>query len=136
MHYYNINGIAIEQRDDGFINATALCLAHDRTINYWFYNYDTIFLFEALARELGLQVKQQGFKRWSACQLSTLYPELIDAKRGSPSKGGGTWLHPELAVYVASWCNAPLGLLLGRRLREAATKQLLHQVQEIPYAAN
>ena len=37
-------------------------------------------------------------------------PGLITVKRGAPSSGGGTWLHPKLAVRFAQWLDVDFAL--------------------------
>ncbi|NET60321.1 MAG: KilA-N domain-containing protein [Symploca sp. SIO2E6] len=49
-----VNGFCVEQRkSDGFVNATAMCVAHDKDIAQWFLNRSTLALLNALARRFG-----------------------------------------------------------------------------------
>jgi KilA-N domain len=50
-----------------------------------------------------------------------MFPGLIVSKRGSPQTGGGTWLHPDLAIQLAQWCNTPFALQVSRWVREWMT---------------
>lgn len=123
-----VNGIDIEQRAvDGFINGTAMCVAHGKKIDSWFRTQDTLDLFCALAADLGFPVNYSDLSNLDAAKLSAskyqkLFPELIFTKGGSPETGGGTWLHPDLATYLAQQCNKPFAIQVSRWIREWMTK--------------
>lgn len=123
----DVNGTAIEQRQtDGFINATAMAVAHGKDLNDWFTTKDTLELFVALADDLGLEIKTGDFRdldvsRLSAAKYAEIFPGLIFSKRGSPLVGGGTWLHPDLAIQEAQWCNKPFAIQVSRWVREWMT---------------
>lgn len=122
-----INGVDIEQRStDGFINATAMCVAHDKKINAWFCTQDTLELFIALASDLdpGFNYQNSGnldVSKLSATKYSEIFVGLIISRSGSPQTGGGTWLHPDLAIQLAQWCNKPFALQVSRWVREWMT---------------
>lgn len=118
----NVNGITVEQRvTDGFINGTAMCVAHGKKINDWFGNDETIELVEALATDLGLSIKDGISRNSGVMEVSAAYPQLVISKRGSPENGGGTWLHPDLAIQLAQWCSAPFAIQVSRWVREWMT---------------
>ncbi|MBD2139773.1 KilA-N domain-containing protein [Anabaena sp. FACHB-1237] len=123
----DVNGIQVEQRiSDGFINATAMCLAHNKNINDWFTTKDTFDLFVALADDLGIEIKSGEFRnldiaRLSASKYSKIFLGLVLSKRGSPETGGGTWLHPDLAIQLAQWCNKPFAIQVSKWIREWMT---------------
>lgn len=123
----DVNGIQVEQRiSDGFINATAMCLAHNKNINDWFTTKDTFDLFVALADDLGIEIKSGEFRnldiaRLSASKYSKIFSGLVLSKRGSPETGGGTWLHPDLAIQLAQWCNKPFAIQVSKWIREWMT---------------
>ena len=114
-----VNGIKVEQQaDDGFINGTAMCVAHGKDISDWLKTDDAWETVEALADDLGLEIKDHKSGNSVYTRVSIAFPSLIRVKRGSPSNGGGTWIHPDLAVYLAQWCNKPFAILVGRWIRE------------------
>ena len=39
-----------------------------------------------------------------------MFPGLIITKPCSPENGGGTWLHPKLAIALAQWCSPTFAL--------------------------
>jgi KilA-N domain len=122
-----INGTAIEQRSvDGFINGTAMCVANGKEIAVWFRNKETLDLFTALAIDLDPEFKHDNshgldISRLSGSKYSKIFPRLIISKPGSPDTGGGTWLHPDLAIQLAQWCNSTFALLVSRWVREWMT---------------
>lgn len=123
----DVNGISVEQRIiDGFINATAMCVAHDKKIDGWFRTAETLHLFVALADDLALNSNHSDLSnldvaRLSASKYCQMFPSLIVSKRGAPEMGGGTWLHPDLAIQLAQWCSAAFALQVSRWVREWMT---------------
>ena len=123
----DVNGMPIEQRQtDGFINGTAMSVAHGKELNDWFTTKDTLELFFALADDLRVEIKAGDFRdldvsRLSASKYAEIFPGLVFSKRGSPLTGGGTWLHPDLAIQLAQWCNKPFAIQVSRWIREWMT---------------
>jgi len=114
-----VNGVIVEQkRADGFINATAMAVAHGKEIKEWFSNRSTIDLVEALALDLMLEIKEGISPDSGIVKVSAAYPSLIVGKRGAPESGGGTWIHPDLAVQLAQWCNPAFAIQVSRWIRE------------------
>ena len=117
-----VNGVIVEQkREDGFINATAMAVAHGKEIKEWFSNRSTIDLVEALALYLMLEIKEGISPDSGIVKVSAAYPSLIVGKRGAPESGGGTWIHPDLAVQLAQWCNPAFAIQVSRWIREWLT---------------
>lgn len=117
-----VNGIFVDQRvDDGFINGTAMCVAHNKDISDWLKNDDTWELVVALAMDLGIQPKNHKNGNSVYTRVSATYPSLVVVKRGSPNAGGGSWLHPDLAIQLAQWCNKPFAIQVSRWIREWLT---------------
>ena len=125
--FRDVNGTAIEQRQtDGFINATAMSVAHSKDLTQWFRTKDTLELFEALATDLGVEINSVDLQNLDVSSLSAakyveIFPGLIFSKRGAPLMGGGTWLHPDLAIQLAQWCNKPFAIQVSRWVREWMT---------------
>lgn len=108
---HNVNGITIGQRqDDGYINGTAMCAAHGKDISDWLKTDETLALVSALARRLEIEPKTGKSGNSVYTRVSATYPTLVIVKRGSPENGGGTWLHPKLAIQIAQWCNPEFAL--------------------------
>jgi hypothetical protein len=122
-----VNNVDIEQRtSDGFINATAMCTAHGKDIRDWLRTKKILSLFRSLSNELGIKSNREFYpdldkSRVSASDYVDAFPDLITLKRGSSQNGGGVWLHPDLAVQLAQWCNDPFALQVSRWIREWLT---------------
>lgn len=117
----------IEQRiKDGFINATAMCKANGKEMKDWLKNQDTYELFFALNIDIFKISNQEDspdldISRLSTTKYSKLFPNLIFTKRGNPEIGGGTWLHPDLALQLAQWCNKSFAIQVSKWIRQWMT---------------
>ena len=86
VYALTFNGVTVESRkEDGFVNATAMCKAGKKEFKHWKSLESTKDLIKALEREVGIPTSQ-----------------LIDSKKGNTSKfSQGSWIHPDLAVQLA-----------------------------------
>jgi hypothetical protein len=117
-----VNGTCVEQRlTDGFINGTAMCVAHGKDISDWLRTDDTFETVVVLANDLGIVPISAKKPNSDKTRLSACYPTLVVVKRGAPEAGGGTWLHPDLAIQLAQWCNKSFALQVSRWVREWIT---------------
>lgn len=117
-----VNGIEIEQRlTDGFINGTAMCVAHGKDISDWLRTDQVLDLVSSLASSLGIKPNSAKKPNSEKTRVSALFPTLVVVKRGSPEVGGGTWLHPDLAIQLAQFCNSAFSLQVSRWVREWMT---------------
>ncbi len=118
----DVNGIAVDQRiKDGFINATAMCVAHRKDISDWLALISTFELVSALASRLNIRPNSGNSPNSIKTRVSATYPDIVIVKRGSPDKGGGTWIHPKLAVHLAQWCSAEFALQVSDWIEEWMT---------------
>ncbi|NEZ55480.1 KilA-N domain-containing protein [Adonisia turfae] len=109
-----INEIDIAQRvDNGFINATAMCVAHNLDVSDWLATDAVFRVVSALAKRLGIPPNPGISPNSAKTRVSRTFPDLVVARRGSPANGGGTWIHYKLAVSLAQWCNAEFALLVS-----------------------
>lgn len=122
---HDVNGIAVEQRaTDGFINGTAMCVAHGKDVSDWLKTDGTWELVTALSEDLGIEPTQSKSRKSGNSvftRVSGTYPSLVSVKRGSPENGGGVWLHPDLAIQLAQWCSKPFAIQVSRWVREWMT---------------
>jgi KilA-N domain len=99
---HRIQDSLVEQRQlDGYINATALTKAYKlatgkrRDVSEWLANKRTKETLEHLSSKTGISVI-----------------ELYQAFQGSPENGGGTWIHPKLAVRFGIWLSDDFGYMV------------------------
>ncbi|MDJ0734871.1 MAG: KilA-N domain-containing protein [Nostocaceae cyanobacterium] len=99
---HKVNESFVEQRQsDGYVNATALTRAYKlatgkrRDVGHWLELERTKETLQHLSSITGIPVI-----------------ELYQVFRGSPSNGGGTWIHPKLAVRFGIWLSDEFGYLV------------------------
>jgi len=80
--------VEVPFRKDGFFNATAVAKAFNKVPKDWLKTDETKAYIESIRNILLLEQKQ-----------------LVTVKNGAPETGGGTWLHPKLAVPFARWLD-------------------------------
>jgi KilA-N domain len=120
----SVNGIVVEQRvTDGFINGTAICVAHSKDFTQWFRTKETLEIFCALFSDITeisnpVNLQNLDISKLSAIKYVEMFPGLLVSKRGSPQTGGGTWLHPDLAIQLAQWCSPAFAIQVSRWVRE------------------
>ena len=98
-----LNGILVLSREDGYINATALCKAGGKQFKHWNSLDSTKELVTALESEVGIPTTK-----------------LLDIKKGGDSKLQGSWIHPDLAVQLAQWLSPVFALKVSKWVRELA----------------
>lgn len=117
------NGATISQREtDGYFNATAMCQANKKQWNdYWRLSSTTAYL-DALSESTGIPVDS-----------------LVESRPGQPARGGGTWVHPDIAIHLAQWCNPRFAVLVTGWVRELLTKGVVavseHELDELDILA-
>lgn len=93
----------IPMREDGYIYATKLCMIAGKRLDNWFRNPETKALIEKLEKVLP---HSEG----------TL---LIETYKGNTSKyNQGTWVHPDLGIHLAQYCNPSFSLQVSKWIRE------------------
>lgn len=121
---HDVNGVKVEQRiTDGFINGTSMCVAHGKNIVDWFRSERTYNLFKFISEESGIISNMVSHHtseivRLSATRYVEIFPTLVFVKLGSPVNGGGVWVHPDLAIDLASFCSPSFAIQVGRWIRE------------------
>ncbi|QGW23071.1 DNA-binding protein [Stutzerimonas degradans] len=83
---FHYQGHPVRFNSDGWINATEIAAREGRRLDKWLGTQETQEYIAALARHLNT-------------------PEKGDLIRGQRGRGGGTWLHPKLAVAFARWIS-------------------------------
>jgi len=104
---FHYQGQPVRFNSEGWINATPIADRFGKRLDHWLANAETQQYLAALAE--ALNTRDSG--------------DLIQARRG---RGGGTWLHPKLAVAFARWldlkfavwCDLHIDALLRGELTE------------------
>lgn len=79
----------IQQRaKDGYINATAMCVAAGKRWAKYNENLSTVAFVQALEAKTGIRTS-----------------ELIQSVRGGNPQIQGTWVHPQVAIHLAQWLS-------------------------------
>ena len=116
---FRFNGRKVQFTSDGWLHATAIATSFSKEPYAWLVSPDTAAYMLALARALGLIVNPsvlQEFNQINELDSSKAATKsrllklvkaigLVKTKSGSPENGGGTWLHPKLAVQFARWLD-------------------------------
>ena len=85
------NGTPISRRTtDGYVNATAMCRANGKQWSKYRESDRCQTYLDALAETSGIRMF-----------------DLIESRQG---QGGGTWVHPQVAVDLARWISAPFAV--------------------------
>ena len=106
---------AISYNSEGWFNATEAAAKFCKEPRDWLRLHETCDYIAAFARHHAIDfqpvfvgrkesTKVQGGNSGFRPELKSV-PGLITVKRGAPSSGGGTWLHPKLAVAFARWLD-------------------------------
>lgn len=95
---HDYEGRVIEQRaSDGYINATAMCRVANRPWSrYWELPASKEFAKE-LESDLGIPIT-----------------ELIQSVSGGQPDRQGTWVHPQVAVNLASWLSPKFAVMVSK----------------------
>lgn len=104
--YIVLNGITIQSRDDGMINATQMCKAGGKEFSNWYKSNSTKELIETLEKQV------------NNFDLLNGRTKLLDIKKGGDSQLQGSWLHPDLAVQLAQWISPQFALQVSKWTRE------------------
>lgn len=123
MHLISLayEGHPITIRDDGWFNATQAAKRYNKEPFDWLVLRETLVYIAALAKRAGnsgflkelskikdLDATSSKSKRLqSALAKASGY---VKTKAGSPENGGGTWLHPKLAIVFARWLEVDFSL--------------------------
>ena len=92
----------IPMREDGYIFATGLCKVSGKRLNHWKENKETKKVIDKLTVDTGITVSA-----------------LIEIYKGGNNKySQGTWVHPDLGMHLAQWCNPSFASQVSKWIRE------------------
>lgn len=98
------NDVAIGQRLDGYLNATAMCKA----AGCEWKAYNRLGGTAAFLEELAGSVK-----------IST--DLLVQSVTAGPNAGRGTWVHPQVGYHLAQWCSPAFAVQVTEWIHEIKT---------------
>lgn len=117
---FHYKGQPVRFNTDGWVNAGDAAAQFGKRVDHWLANAETKQYIEALAE--ALNTRDSG--------------DLIRSRRG---RGGGTWLHPKLAVAFARWLDVKFAvwcdlhidaLLRGELTEKQAFDQACKQLED------
>ncbi len=142
----NFDGQAMQFNDDGWFNATAAAARYNKNTTFWLRQRDTVEYISALCAHKGIsdfleqfnKIKHlDGTSAASQAKLLRLVKQtgFVKTKSGSQEIGGGTWLHPKLAVVFARWldvdfaiwCDEQIDIIIRGTPEQVNWKQTRHQ---------
>ena len=89
---YN-DAISVSFRSDAWFNATQVASNFGKKPDDWLRTSDTKEYIQAISQICAIDENQ-----------------LVSVKRGAPTNGGGTWMHPKLGIPFARWLDAKFGV--------------------------
>lgn len=111
---FEYQGKPVRFSSDGWLHATKLADRFGKRIDHWLDNADTLEYIQALDEYLTgtdseiLDTRNSGYVKTSKARVD---------------RGGGTWLHPKLAIHFARWLSAKFSVWCDSRIEE-----ILHRV--------
>lgn len=105
MNILEYNGQRINQREDGYVSATQMCQANNKLAADWLRLDETKAYKEELSASMGIPIDA-----------------LCLVKSGSPEFGGGTWIHPKLAICLGRWISIPFAIWCDTHIKTLIEK--------------
>lgn len=125
---HEVNDSVIDQRaSDGYINATALCKAANKVFKDYMGNKSTMEFLEELSADTGLQI-QLGEK-----SLVEQKQALVETFPGAPSTGGGSWVHPQVAIHLGQWASGKFAVQVSKWVHDWMSGKGAPGAKKLPY---
>ena len=121
----DFNSSLITFNSDAWFNATEVAAMFDAEVNNWLVSSESLSYAISLSKHLKLidanSLILQEFneinrldksKASTRSKILKLVKQtgLVKTKQGSQTNGGGTWLHPKLAIVFARWLSVDFGI--------------------------
>ncbi|RJX81291.1 KilA-N domain-containing protein [Pseudomonas sp. LS-2] len=103
---FEFDGKTVRFNTEGWLHATKLADRFGKRIDHWLDNAETLEYIQALDEHL------TGVESTISNTRNSGY---LVARRGN---GGGTWLHPKLAINFARWLSARFSVWCDVRIEE------------------
>lgn len=96
----------IPVREDGYVNATAICKAGNKMFGHWNALDSTKALIQVLSSDIHYPISH-----------------FIESYKGNSSAfAQGSWVHPDLAIQLAQWVSPKFAIQVSRWIRELFSK--------------
>jgi len=105
---YHYGDLLYSFTTDGWFNATETAKHFGKRLDHWLDNAETLEYIRAL---------DEVATGKPSHILDTRKSGYLKIRRGAPSRGGGTWLHPDLAVPFARWLDMRFGVWCDRQIK-------------------
>lgn len=110
---FTFNNVSVAFRSDGFLHATAIASHFGKSAKDYLKTEQTQQYIYALAENLSNRNK-----------ILIEYNQLVIVKGGSSKNGGGTWLHPKLAVDFARWLDPRFAVWCDEQIEQIISGSL------------
>jgi KilA-N domain len=97
------NALIGQRVTDGYINATVLCQASGKNVADYLRLGSTNEFLRELSQNMGIPIVS-----------------LVEVR---PGRGGGTWVHPQVAVNLAQWCSPRFAVLVSKWVFDWLTRR-------------
>ena len=111
---FNESGIEVLVREDGYVNATALCKQANKLFKDY-YKTDTT----------------KAFLETLSSVRNIVLTNLVQTKRGGTPQEQGTWVHELVAVNLAQWLDPKYAVLVTMVMQKFHRGELIAQPQPI-----
>ena len=112
----SFGGVAVSFNQNGFLNATAIASHFGKAPKDYLKSEQTQQYVAALAESLSERTK-----------ILTDKNQLVIVKGGSSKNGGGTWLHPKLAIHFARWLDPRFAVWCDEQIEQILSGSLKSQ---------
>ena len=116
--------IAVSFRNDGFLNASAIAAHFGKRVPDFLKTEQNQEYISALAEHLSKTLKIVFDKN-----------QLVIVKKGSPANGGGTWLHPKLAIHFARWLDPRFAVWCDEQIEQILSGSLKLETRDVALSA-
>ncbi|SFB88284.1 KilA-N domain-containing protein [Brevinema andersonii] len=94
------------QREDGYINATALCQSAGKRWNHYISNDSTKEFLGELSGSMGIPITGTSIGNISISSVAGIPATgLIQVRQGGTPQEQGTYVHPKVAIHLAQWLS-------------------------------
>ena len=96
-----------QRASDGYFNATAMCKAAEKLFGNYYQLKSTKAFLVQLESVIGIPITAKTTDTLKVLEAETLISvsELVQRVRGGRPELQGTWVHPRVAIHLATWLS-------------------------------